>query len=315
MARNVKISVISQPTIQLPDSSDPEKQVQQMWNYLRGHIEQVLPDKPDLIVLPEACDRFLGMSFAERKAYYRYRGNRIRDMLSDLAREQKCYIAYSAIRYLPEEESSGLPFRNSTQIIDRSGNVVGIYDKNHIMPRELELADVAYGTQAPVFDLDFGRVCCAICFDLNYLELMQRYSVQKPELILFQSMYHGGFVQKEWAYNCRAYFASAVADDLSNILSPLGSTVATTTNYVRHVTKTINLDYVMAHFDDNWEKFDAAKQKYGSLLRLEEPGHVGSLIMTYEGHDTTATDIAKEFGIVLLDDYLDLCRAHRREHA
>jgi len=28
-------------------------------DYLRGQIAQVLPDKPDLIVLPEMCDRTL----------------------------------------------------------------------------------------------------------------------------------------------------------------------------------------------------------------------------------------------------------------
>ena len=41
----------------------------------------------DLIVLPEACDRFPALTMEQRKAYYRHRGDRIRDFYRKIAKE------------------------------------------------------------------------------------------------------------------------------------------------------------------------------------------------------------------------------------
>ena len=49
-----------------------------------------------------------------------------------MAKENNCYIAYSAHRYVPEDKE--LPYRNSTQLINRKGEIEGIYDKNHLVP-------------------------------------------------------------------------------------------------------------------------------------------------------------------------------------
>ena len=313
MAKYVKISLLSQPALShSPYSDDLESKVQEMLDYLKMNLEKVLPDKPDLIVVPEACDRFPSFTMEQRKAYYRHRGDRIRDFYRQVARENNCYIAYSACRYLPEEKE--LPYRNSTQIIGRDGQIVGIYDKNHLVPSELDSGEIRYGTEAPVFELDFGRVCCAICFDLNYDELMYRYAAQKPDLIIFSSMYHGGLSQQMWAYTCRSWFCGAICNDQSRILNPFGEEVASTTNYYNFITGRINLDYALVHIDRNAPKYFAAKRKYGDKLIIHDPGHIGAVMLTYEGTDTTAWDIVREFDMLPLDDYFNLCRAHRKEN-
>ena len=313
MANFVKISLLSQPALyHSPYSGDLEGKVQEMLRYLEENIARVLPDRPGLIVLPEACDRFPAFSMEERKRYYRYRGDRIRDFYRDIARKHRCYIAYSACRYLPEEER--LPFRNSTQIIGRDGEIVGIYDKNHLVPDELDSGEIAYGTETPVFQLDFGRVGCAICFDLNYEETMRRYAARKPDLILFSSMYHGGLSQQYWAYSCRAYFAGAICGGQSRLLSPFGETLAATTDYYSFVTGKINLDYALVHIDRNAPKYRAAKEKYGEELVIHDPGQIGAVMLTYEGTGQTVMDIVREFDMQLLDDYFDECRAHRTAH-
>ena len=102
MANYVKISLLSQPALShSPYSDDLEGKVQEMLAYLNENLQKVLPDKPDLIVVPEACDRFPSFTMEERKRYYRYRGDRIRDFYRDIARENRCTIAYSACRFLP----------------------------------------------------------------------------------------------------------------------------------------------------------------------------------------------------------------------
>jgi hypothetical protein len=313
MANFVKISLLSQPSLShSPFSEDLEAKVQEMMAYLQKNLEQVLPDQPDLIVVPEACDRFPSFTMEQRKRYYQHRGDRIRDFYRQVARKNHCYIAYSACRWLPEETT--LPYRNSTQIIGRDGEIVGIYDKNHLVPAELDNGEIAYGTEAPVFQLDFGRVGCAICFDLNFDELMRRYAEQKPDLLIFSSMYHGGLSQEYWAYSCRSYFAGAICNDQSRILNPFGETVASTTNYYNFITGKVNLDYALVHIDRNGPKYRAAKEKYGDRLIIHDPGHIGAVMLTYEGTDRTVKDIIREFDIMLLDDYFNNCRAHRVEH-
>ena len=312
MAKNVKISVISMSPPHTSYEEFLEIKLQEMQAFLQTELNKVLPDKPDLIVLPEMCDFFRAFTAEQNKVYYKVRGNRILDFLSQVARENHCYIAYCAVRYLPEEKE--LPFRNSTQIIGRDGKVVGIYDKNHLVPLELENREVAYGTEAPVFQLDFGKVACAICFDLNYQELLNKYAAQQPDLIIFSSHYHGGIAQSNWAYQCRAFFAGSVTEDESRILNPFGEPVAATVSGDDALTHTVNMDYAICHLDNNEEKIQAAKEKYGENLSVYDPGHIGCVMLSYEGTDKTVKDILEEFQIATADAYFDACRAHRNAH-
>lgn len=308
MARKVIVSLISNKGLdQVPCN------LESMITHLNGKLEQVLPDAPDIIVLPEVCDRCVALSDAEQQTWYLERGTRILEFLSQVAKENRCYIVYSAVRHLPEDTSAH-PFRNSTQIIGRDGKVVGIYDKNHLVPYEYDDRGIAYGTEAPVFELDFGKVACVICFDLNFNSLLERYAEQKPELILFSSLYHGGVKQIEWASRCKAYFAGAIENDQSRVIDAFGNLRAGTTNYQDFVTTTINLDYEIVHLDENQEKIVAAKKKYGSALTVYDPGHYGCVMLTYEAADQTALDVVREFDILELDDYFTGCLTHRKEN-
>lgn len=315
MAKYVKISTLNltaPPLRELPFTGDMERLVENMIAHLQENLNKVLPDKPDIILLPECCDCYGSHSPEQVQAYYRYRGDRIRDYLCGVAKEHHCYIAYSAVRCVPEDPE--YPFRNSTQILGRNGEIVGVYDKNHLMPFECDGRKMAYGTEIPVMELDFGRVGCAICFDLNFDELMYRYAKKRPELILFCSQYHGGIQQKIWAYKCRAFFAGAIWHNQSPVLNPYGEVVASSTNYCGYATARVNLDYALVHLDDQNSKLDAAKEKYGPLLQIHDPGNVGSMMLSYEAADQTVQDILKEFDMITVDAYFDNCRNHRNAH-
>jgi hypothetical protein len=229
--------------------------------------------------------------------------------MREVAAENNCYIAYSAAREMPDGT-----WRNSTQIIDRSGNIAGIYDKNHLVIEENTEAGILYGKDAPIIKCDFGTIGCAICFDLNFDELRLKYVKTRPDLIVFSSMYHGGMMQNYWAYSCRAYFAGAIAGLPGSIISPVGETIAETTNYFKYVTTTVNLDCEVIHLDWNWDKIRAAKEKYGSKFKMSDPGYLGAVLISSESDDVTIKDIIKEFDFELLDDYFERSLAHRREN-
>jgi len=137
-----------------------KKSLDKMIAHWRKKFDQVLPDKPDLIVVPEACDRPSGFSGEKLRQYYKVRKDQIQKFFAQVAKDNNCYIVYSA-----HQEMSDGTLRNSSVLIDRKGNVAGIYNKNHPTIGEIEKG-VLCGKDAPVIECDFGRVAMAICFDL-----------------------------------------------------------------------------------------------------------------------------------------------------
>ncbi|NIA12636.1 MAG: carbon-nitrogen hydrolase family protein [Nitrospiraceae bacterium] len=307
MANYVKISTIGAESLRFGTGGKVHGQeaVDRMIRHWRGRLNQVLPDRPDLIVVPECCDRFPEHSKAERMAYYLSRKDQVRDFFAATAREHECNIAYSAVREV--EDGS---WRNSIQMIDRSGGVVGIYNKNHVVIEETTEYGILCGKDAPVFDCDFGRVACLICFDLNFDELRLKYAAQKPDLLVFGSVYHGGLMQRYWAYSCRSHFVSAIAGNRSGILSPIGEPLASSTNYFDFASATVNLDCCVCHLDYNWGRLSAMKKKYGPKVKIVDPGYLGSVLVSSESDEFTVKELLEEFDLELLDDYMTRALAH-----
>lgn len=307
MANRIKISTIGAR----PASGNPgagQEAVDRMIEYWQGRFAQVLPDRPDLIVVPECCDRYPAQSMEESLAYYRARGSQVGGYFADVARQNQCYVAYPAVREM--EDGS---WRNSVQLFDRDGESMGFYNKNFPVISETTEAGILCGLEAPVFECDFGRVACAICFDLNFDEIRQKYAESRPDIILFPSMYHGGLMQGYWAYSCRAHLVTAVCGLPSAIISPVGEVVAHTTNYYDFVSASVNLDCKVAHLDGNWDKLRALRDKYGAQVSVFDPGHLASVLIASESDIVTSDEMVEEFAIELLHDYMERSMAHRRD--
>ena len=282
-----------------------------MINLWQEKLDKVLPDRPDVIVLPELCDVPPCWRQKKLKEYLAARGTRVQEFVAAVARENRCYIAYATARQVADGT-----WRNSTILLDRAGNVAGIYDKNHVVIDEYEEWGIQYGKDAAVIECDFGRVACAICFDLNFDDIRRKIASARPDLILFSSMYHGGLMQAYWAYSCRAHFVAALhINRPSAIIAPTGEIIAGTTNYFDYVTATVNLDCDLFHLDFNRPKLEAAKAKHGHKLTLHDPGLLGAVLLSSETDEFTVEDVAKEFELEMLDDYFNRSLAHRREHS
>lgn len=303
---HVRIATLGPRSPSVDGDIEPQKAVERIISHWKGRFAQVLPDKPDLIVVPEACDRLGGFTLEKRLAYYRVRKNQVRDYFAQVAKEDRCYIVYSATR-----EADDGTWRNSSVLIGREGQIVGTYNKNHVVIEETTQGGILCGREAPVFDCDFGRVAFAICFDLNFDELRLKYAKAKPDLIVFSSMYHGGLMQAYWAYSCRAHFVGAISGLPCEIRDPQGDLIASSTNYFDFVVADVNLDCRLAHLDYNWSKLRALKAKYGPKVTIKDPGFLGSVLITSEHETVTADEMIDEFEIELLDDYMARALAHR----
>jgi len=306
-SNKVTIATIGSEKPSFGKNQEPQKMVDQMIEFWHGQFKAVLPYNPDLIVLTEACDRPSGMSVNEQFNYFKVRKNQIWDYFASVAKTNNCYIAFGT----KWEEKDGT-WRNSCVVLDRKGKTAGIYNKNFPTIGEME-AGIKAGNEAPIIQCDFGRLACAVCFDLNFDELRQKYEKEKPDIIVFPSMYHGGLVQSNWAYSCRSFFVGSMGfEDLpSEIRNPLGEVVASSTNYFHYAVTTVNLDSRLVHLDYNWGKLRAMKEKYGKAVTITDPGKLGAVLVTSEHENISIDQMIKEFDIELLDDYFKRSREFR----
>lgn len=304
---NVKIATIGAIPHNLDVNQSPQKIVEDVIQFWSKQLDQVLPDQPDLIVLPEACDRPRGLGPEQVIEYYLVRKEQVLNYFRSVASENKCYVAFGTKHQLKNGS-----WRNSCFLLDREGNTAGVYNKNFPTIGEMK-ADIKAGNDSPVFQCDFGRVACAICFDLNFEELLQSYVAQKPDIIVFPSMYHGGIVQSYWAYSCRAFLVGAMGfrEIPSEIRNPFGQVVASSTNYFNYTVAKVNLDYCMVHLDNNWAKLKMLKEKYGEDVTIHDPGKIGAVMVASELDRISAKEMIEEFEITLLDEYLDDSREFR----
>lgn len=301
MARKVRIATMSGEVLSFPYEQGLDNAVENIISYWGKKLSMVWSDEPDLVVLPECCDRYLNLTIEQRMEYYEVRGSRVLDYFAGEAKKHNCYIAYSAI--FPGDDGIN---RNSVIMIDRKGEVIGRYDKVFPVVGECEANNGLPGNEAVVFECDFGRVGAAICFDLNFDSLREMYKEKKPELMIFSSAYHGGLMQNYWAYDLRCWFVSAVGcGNPSTVVNPIGVKVAETSNYSTWLTKEINLDYFVGHLDFNIEKAYAAKEKYKTGFDIFDPGYIGSFLLSSEMDDVTALEIAEEFDFETLDGYFE----------
>ena len=308
MARFVKVASV--PFV-IPDiSAKPEDQHLSdfMLDVMGAQIETVLPDKPDLIILPEVCDRPKGMSKEAVCEFYTTRGSRTIDGLCQIARENHCYIAAGIAR----DSDNGVRY-NSCVMIDRQGHVMGYYDKNFIVPTETEDYGIQAGSDIAVFDCDFGRVGAVICFDLNFSELYAKYRDADCDLIVFPSHFDGGHLCNIFAHETGAYFVSCYTGKQQRAvaLDPLGYQIAANTNYHPNLVVTLNLDYQICHLDKNRAKLAEAKQKYGSQFQIRDNSYIGTLVLTSESQERICLDIVREFDITLRSEYFAQARQHR----
>jgi predicted amidohydrolase len=282
----------------------PDRIVDTMIGFWDSYFEQVLPYKPDLIVLPEACDRPAGMNedWELEKKYYELRGTRFQDHLAAIAREHHTYIVYSA-KFAMDDGT----FRNASVLLDRDGRVVGRYYKNYPTMGEIDRGIVP-GKEPVVLQCDFGTVGFLICFDLNFEELKKEYAKKHPDILVFSSRYQGGIMQKYWALSCQSFFVSAcegIPFLTSEIYDPLGERLAwSNSHYLNFAYAEINLDSKVIHRDNTMGKMMMLKEKYGDEVCIKDPSLLDMVLLSSYSDSLTVEQMMEEAGIEPAESYL-----------
>ena len=134
-------------------------------------LREAVEDRPDVVVLPE-----VGCGLDPQPLD----GSPIIETVRPYAREAGMYVVLNLL-----ETNDPKPF-NTTVILDRNGETLGVYRKVHIpMPSENQPGD-----SFPVFDLDFGRAGVLVCFDDYYPESARTLALKGAEIIFYPHQEH-----------------------------------------------------------------------------------------------------------------------------
>ena len=223
------------------------------------------------------------MSPQEKADWLRRRGNRVLEAFAAYAKRHRCYLVYPTYRQLPDGA-----WANCAIVIDRDGDVVGVYDKYQPTVRDLgnPVMDVRPGTGTCVVETDFGRLGVMICFDLNFQPIQDLYAKENVDVLAFPSYYDGGH---------------PAGDELFRAVSPV------TTATVR-----INTNCRVVHLDFNEAKLAAAKKKYGSRLAYRYEGRTGVVTVLSTDPALPVDQALAEFEIENWRDYAARSAAARK---
>ena len=269
-------------------------------------VDEACITQIDLICLPEIF-AWAALDVQEKPQAAESIDGSVCRQLARLAKKHSVYIL------APILERDGQNVFNTAVLLDRQGSLAGTYRK--VRPTDYEMEQgITPGTEEfDCFQTEFGPVGCAICFDLNYQEIIARIQSQGCKLVLFPSMFQGIFLMRTWAQLYGLYFVSAVASLYATAIDPLGRVLVKPWEHASIMQIAIDLDYVILHNDHNQEKLSAAQRAYRDQITIET-AYLESCSILSSIHPTkTASAIADEFDIETMQEYLErsrqLCRA------
>ena len=303
MSRDATVSLVSYCPV---PGDDPDRLARTL-EKMATHVSEAAALRADLVVFPEIC-AYLGAPDAW--AFEELDGPTITAM-SAAARAHSVYVV------IPQATMEGDRRRNSSVLIDRSGQIAGIYHKNVPTHGELDIGIIP-GTETPVFETDFGRVGLTICFDLNYWEVGQSTCDNGAELVIWSSMWTGVRMMSKWALEFGFYMAGVFAGG-GSFIDPAGRPICSVprqtsdeTGMASLVTATLDLDMRVVHHDYNVPRLPALFEKYGSTAATAD--HLGDeclLTLCSRLPDRSTDDLIAEFGIETMRDYLARARRDR----
>jgi beta-ureidopropionase len=262
-------------------------------------MEELTGLQPDIICLPEL---FSTMWVQEQKplsdiAEDEKIPGKVAGRISLFARKNNCYVVCPLIT-----RKSG-NYYNSSLLIDRKGNIAGVYHKMHpvkteIFPdQEYKGGGVVPGEiDQPVIETDFGKVGMQICYDANWPQGWEDLKKKGADIILFPSAFPGGRILNYFALRNNIYIISSAGIN-ARIIDISGNDLDSTSEFVRYAWAGINMEKVnVTTWPTNGVLPDVFK-KYGDRLGIKVWDKTD--VITIESRDPglKVHDVLKEFEI------------------
>jgi len=264
----------------------------------RAHVLRLLDlalcQEPDLVCLPETFTT-VSVPLEHATEIAEPVPGPTTDAVAERARAHGCYMI------CPIKNQREGTIRNSAILIDRQGQIAGIYDKAQPVTSSFDYTVFESGVQpgtadVPIFDVDFGRIGIQICYDAGFPETWQRLADKGASLVFWPSAYNGGFPLQVYAYLHHYYVVSSARTDSSRIIDPLGQILHQTDERHNVIYRDINFDYCVCHYDFNHSIGDEIMAAYGARVEVRSDRDSGHFVVEPRDDALTIARLQHEFG-------------------
>jgi predicted amidohydrolase len=215
----------------------------------------------DLAILTEYFMSRPGKTLAEQAV-------RLDDVKARVAACAKKHDCYMVVPMVFREEGDPVRYTNAALLIDRQGEIAGIYRKVHpcsdLKFKDLE-GGMVPGQNFPVFSCDFGKVGVEICYDIFFPEGWDALAKGGAEIIALPSETPETVRPSMYAQQHRYYVVSATPRDHAAVYSPLGVIEAQTTQPGVLVHQ-IDLSFSIVGWEEGLDGGKSLTRKFGDRV-------------------------------------------------
>jgi predicted amidohydrolase len=190
----------------------------------------------------------------------------VRAAFSRKARELGCYIVVPL--YLLEDKERRI-CTNSAVLVDRKGEVAGIYRKLHLAVRngtDSMEGGMTPGREARVFNCDFGKLGIQICFDMEFDYGWEQLERQGVELVAWPTQSPQTAHPASRAMRRGCYIVSSTWRDNASIFEPTGKIASQIRSPDQVLVDQIDLSYAIVPWSPQLQNGEALQRKYGERV-------------------------------------------------
>ncbi len=278
----------------------PTDTIEERIDDMLDRMENVYVFEPDIICLPET---FQTSWVREEKPVEEYAEDEtklgpVTSIIAAEAKKQSCYIVCPLVT-----KNEG-KYYNSAVLINRNGEIDGVYHKAHLVPSEIDHVGLTCGTlQPPVFTTDFGRIGMQICYDANWFDCWDHLKKEGAEIICFPSQAPFINVLKHHAWVNQAYILSSTGEG-ARIIDMTGDELARSGWFEKWVCETINLEKELIQIWPYIRKVKDIRKKYRDKVKVEVYNPENWMTIESRDPEIKVKDVLKEYEILTLDEHL-----------
>jgi len=289
MARKLRVAAFT-------DLSDRKpRTVQDNLEWTCGILDLLAYEKPDIVCLTETFD-----SRETRLNHPQVAQDMAGETFACMAEQARKHGFYIVCAFTENRDGSIV---NTAAIIDRTGTLVGQYDKIHPTIGELDDHVVPGSLTPTVIDTDFGRIGCQICFDANWPRCWQELKEAGAEIVFFPSAFSGGRILESIATVFHVPIVAASCRQCCKIIDRDGLVLNRQGVYQKWVLATLDLDNPLFHLDFQFDEMEQVRRTYGPDVAIKVYEEEGWWRILPQRDGLDILEIIDRFDLEPLEDY------------
>jgi predicted amidohydrolase len=240
------------------------EQLEQILDRMADQSRKKFSRGMDLAVLPEVAvtGEISGDIVAQSVPYE----GPVKSVFSRKARQLGCYIVVPL--YLREDREQKI-CSNAALLVDRKGELAGIYRKLHLAVHtgsDSMEGGMTPGKEATVFACDFGMLGIQICFDMEFDYGWQQLAQKGAELVAWPTQSPQTAHPATRARQQSCYIVSSTWRDNASLFEPTGKITAQIKAPTQVLVEQIDLSYTILPWSPGLQEGKALQARYGERV-------------------------------------------------